>query len=97
MTQEQLGERAGLHFTYIGRIERGEKSISVQSAAMIAKALNVDISDLLRGLERAPTGAEHKRGEFFALIQNMNDKDLAFWLEFIQHCRDHGILARARK
>jgi transcriptional regulator with XRE-family HTH domain len=42
-SQEKLGVRAKLHYNYIGTIERGEKTISVDSLASIAKALNVPI------------------------------------------------------
>ena len=31
MTQEELAERADLHPTYIGQVERGEKSLTIAS------------------------------------------------------------------
>jgi transcriptional regulator with XRE-family HTH domain len=36
-----LAERAGLHRTYIGGIERGERNITLDSLQVIAAALNV--------------------------------------------------------
>jgi transcriptional regulator with XRE-family HTH domain len=45
ISQEKLGELAGLHRTYIGAIERGEESVSVDNK--IAKALKVKPSKLL--------------------------------------------------
>jgi len=44
MSHEQLGEIANFHFSYIGRIERGQKNISLENLAKIATALNVDIN-----------------------------------------------------
>jgi len=43
ITQEGLGELTGLHRTYIGLVERGEKSISLVNAMKIANALGVAI------------------------------------------------------
>jgi transcriptional regulator with XRE-family HTH domain len=40
----------GLHRTYIGNIERGEESVSVDNVAKIAKALEVSLSELFKGL-----------------------------------------------
>ena len=47
-SQEDLGFESGLHRTYIGVIERGEKSISVGSLVHLAETLKVKASDLLR-------------------------------------------------
>jgi transcriptional regulator with XRE-family HTH domain len=41
ISQEELAERAGLHRTYIGGIERGERNITLDSLQVIAIALNV--------------------------------------------------------
>ena len=52
ISQEELGFRAGLHRTYVGGIERGEKNPSFENLMRIAHALSVPASDLLREAER---------------------------------------------
>lgn len=47
LTQEKLAALADLHRAYIGQIERGEKNIGLKNLEKIAKALRVDIRDLL--------------------------------------------------
>ena len=47
-TQEDLAEAAGLHRTYIGSIERGERNIGLDSLERLARALSVPAADLLR-------------------------------------------------
>jgi transcriptional regulator with XRE-family HTH domain len=46
LSQEQLGELAGVHFTYIGKVERAEKNVSLLNLEKIALALKVTIFDL---------------------------------------------------
>lgn len=43
MSQEELGERADRHFSYIGKLERGESNITLINLEIIAKALGVGI------------------------------------------------------
>jgi len=47
LSQEKLAERAGLHRTYIGQIERGEKNIGIRNLEKIANALQACAKDLL--------------------------------------------------
>ena len=47
LTQETLGERAALHPTYIGSVERGERNISIDNMERLAIALGLDVVDLL--------------------------------------------------
>jgi transcriptional regulator with XRE-family HTH domain len=48
LSQEKFAEIAGVHRTYIGMIERAEKNITLCNMEKIAKALNVEIKDLLK-------------------------------------------------
>lgn len=50
ITQEELSFRAGLHRTYIGMIERGEKNITLANIEKVANALNVSLKELFDGL-----------------------------------------------
>lgn len=46
LSQEGLGWKADLHFTYIGAVERGERNCSISTLTKIAKGLDVNIIDL---------------------------------------------------
>ncbi len=48
LSQEALAELAGLHPTYVGSIERGERNVSVDNIERLATALGLDVVDLLR-------------------------------------------------
>lgn len=48
LSQEKLAEKAGVHRTYIGMIERAEKNITLINIEKVSKALNVEIFDLLK-------------------------------------------------
>lgn len=53
LSQEELAYHAGLHRTYIGMIERGEKNISLENISKISDSLNLSISDLFLNLEKS--------------------------------------------
>ena len=46
LTQEKLAAKAGVHYTYIGVVERGEKNISLVNIGRLAEALEVEVVDL---------------------------------------------------
>jgi transcriptional regulator with XRE-family HTH domain len=55
LTQEELAEKAGLHRTYVGSVERGERNVTIDSMDRLAKALDVSVWMLLH-----PDGPQHR-------------------------------------
>jgi len=47
LSQEELADMAGLHRTYVGSVERSERNVSIDNMERLAKALDVDITELL--------------------------------------------------
>ncbi len=47
ISQEKLGTLAGVHRTYIGMIERGEKNITILNIEKIASALDMPLKYLM--------------------------------------------------
>lgn len=47
LSQEELAELSGLHRTYVGSVERGERNISIDNMERLAGALSVDIREML--------------------------------------------------
>jgi transcriptional regulator with XRE-family HTH domain len=48
LTQEQFALVCGLHKNYIGMVERGERNPSLINIDIIAKGLEISISDLMK-------------------------------------------------
>ena len=46
ISQEELADRCGLHRTYVGGIERGERNPSLINIGRIAQALGVEVAEL---------------------------------------------------
>ena len=67
LSQERLGERAGLSGKFIGEVERGEKSISIDSLYRVSVALEVPLRELTDVRERS--AVPHEEAEkIFALV-----------------------------
>ena len=49
-SQEDLAHVSGLHYTYIGSVERGERNVTLRSIQTLATSLHVTISELFRGI-----------------------------------------------
>lgn len=52
LTQEKLSFKSGLHRTYIGMIERGERNITLVNVMKLAEALNLTLSKMFEEYEQ---------------------------------------------
>jgi transcriptional regulator with XRE-family HTH domain len=60
-SQESFADHCGLHRTYMGGIERGERNLTIQTVATVAKGLGLTLSDLLKDIERDALGKERPK------------------------------------
>jgi len=49
-SQEEFADIVGVHRTYMGSIERGEKNITIATAKKISEGLKIPLSNIFKGL-----------------------------------------------
>jgi transcriptional regulator with XRE-family HTH domain len=55
-SQESFADACGLHRTYMGSVERGERNISLDNIQKIAAALGISLSQLFEEVESSSSG-----------------------------------------
>src|SRR3990172_7288 len=79
LSQEELAEKADLHYTYVGGVERGERNLSLKSIERIASALYINIIDLFSFHLSEKSGAKNKE-----LISDINNLLLTKDIKILQ-------------
>ena len=55
LSQEALADRCGIHWTFLGQVERGQRNISLHNLLKVAGGLAVDPGELVEGLKAPDT------------------------------------------
>ncbi len=56
LSQEELAHRSHLHWTFVGKVERGQRNLNLHNLLKLAAGLGVDPAELIQGLR--PPGEE---------------------------------------
>jgi transcriptional regulator with XRE-family HTH domain len=98
LTQEQLAERANLHYSYIGQVERGEKTPSLRTLKRLAEAMHTRVEYLVGETPTYEDQTGDLRRELLALLSDCPPQELQLIMDMIRvlvfHLRDRrGLLS----
>ncbi len=79
-SQEELGERADLHPTYVGGIERGERNVSFDNICKIAGAFSLTLPQFFDFPKPGHGRRALLRAQVFGLIGKRSEADLELFL-----------------
>jgi len=83
LSQDALGELAGLHGAYIGQLERGEKNATLESVEKVARALELPFEVLFEKIIVGETQNEIPN-KCYDLIAPLSSKEQKAILDLIE-------------
>jgi transcriptional regulator with XRE-family HTH domain len=54
LSQEAVAHESGLHWTFVGQVERGQRNLNLHNLLKLAEGLSIDPADLVSGLVFRP-------------------------------------------
>lgn len=51
LSQETMAHEIGIHWTFLGQVERGQRNLNLHNLVKIAEGLGVDPAELVKGLK----------------------------------------------
>ncbi len=94
-SQEELGEKADLHHTYVGAVERGEKNASIDTLDKIADALGIEMVDLFT-LTKGKMNVDKLRAHIIEEVKESSPGMLKLMAALIQTTRSDKAPASKR-
>ena len=88
LTQGELAETAGIHHTYIGQIERGEKNATIETLEKVARALDITFETLFEAIIMGAGGSKTAQ-EAYQLIAIRPEKEQRLLLELIKKALEY--------
>ena len=88
LSQDTLGEMAGLHGKYIGQLERGEKNATLESVEKVARALDLPFEVLFENIIVGGTQNEIPR-QCYDLLTPLSVREQKAILELIEKAMDY--------
>lgn len=82
MTQEQTAEYINVSTTYIGLVERGERSVTLEKLVLFAKCFHVTVDYLLQ--DSVPLTASFQDKQLLSLWSSANEQERSLILSITQ-------------
>lgn len=89
-SQELTSEKAGLHPTYIGQIERGEKNATIESLEKICIALDYPMEDLFNKIIHSDSQCQYAK-KCYDLICSQSAKDQEALFHILEYITKYKI------
>jgi ribosome-binding protein aMBF1 (putative translation factor) len=51
LSQEAMADQIGIHWTFLGQVERGQRNVSLHNLLKLSRGLGVDAAELVQGLQ----------------------------------------------
>ncbi|GMX66750.1 helix-turn-helix transcriptional regulator [Paenibacillus elgii] len=90
LTQEELGEKAGFHTTYIGGLERGERNINLSNLEQIASSLGVEVAELFSYAKKFKINStkEESLQKLLVLMLDRDEKEINMAVKLLNEIFD---------
>ncbi|SDB32347.1 MULTISPECIES: helix-turn-helix domain-containing protein [unclassified Butyrivibrio] len=84
LSQEELALQSDLHPSYIGQLERGVKTPSVNTIYKITKTLDISMSDFMKNIETIDTAEDSYAMKSYLLIEQETAHDQRAIFEIVE-------------
>lgn len=86
ISQEEAADRAGLHFTYWGAVERGEKNLTIESMQKLATGLGATVGALFKYEKEYREEDLAAVAEIYGLIRGLTPKQVEIAKRILKAC-----------
>ncbi len=75
LTQEEMADKCGLHWTYVGGLERGERNPTLTTMQKVAAGLGVSVTELLnaKAFQSASSDQDTREGRLMRLLRRKDN------------------------
>jgi len=90
LTLEVLSGLCDVSESFLGMVERGSSSISIETLIAICEALDVTADSLIMKGREVNARPSDKLDTLCTMLKNATDDDLDFYMNFVKLCRGSG-------
>jgi len=84
LTIDMLSELIGISSSFLGTLERGESSLSVETLISVCKVLGVSADSIILEQDVTPIPHGDKKDTIAMLLKSATDDELSFMIDYIK-------------